>query len=76
MTPLVWANFPVTLLVILAWPGIALRTAPRRPDTRLPLRPRVRHGFADADGTGRNDPPAIRPPDAPPQDNRMPSGTV
>jgi hypothetical protein len=28
MTPLVWANFPVALLFILAWPGIPLRTAP------------------------------------------------
>jgi hypothetical protein len=28
MTPLVGANFPVVLLVILAWPGIPLPTAP------------------------------------------------
>jgi hypothetical protein len=31
---------------------------------------------AGATGIARNDPPAIRPQDAPPQDNRMPSGTV
>jgi hypothetical protein len=62
MTPLVWANFPVALLVILAWPGIPLRTAPGRPDSRLPLRrPRVRQRFTDADGIALNDPPAIRP---------------
>jgi hypothetical protein len=63
MTPLVGANFPVALLVILAWPGIPLPTAPGHPDTRVPLRrPRVRQHAADADGIALNDPPAIRPP--------------
>jgi hypothetical protein len=58
MTPLVWANFPVALLVILAWPGIPLPTGPGHPDTRLPLRrPRLRQRFTDAAGTDLNDPP-------------------
>jgi hypothetical protein len=48
MTPLVGANFPVALLVILAWPGIPLPTGPGHPDTRLPLRPPLRQHAADA----------------------------
>jgi hypothetical protein len=62
MTPLAWANLPVALLFILAWPGIPLRTALGHPDTRLLSGPWFRQRFADAVGTGLNDPPATRPP--------------
>lgn len=33
MTPLVWANFPLAMLFVLAWTGIPLRMVVRRPDT-------------------------------------------
>jgi hypothetical protein len=34
MTPLVWANFPLALIFILAWSGIPLRMVIKHPDTR------------------------------------------
>lgn len=33
MTPLVWANFPLALLFLLAWVGIPLWIVFKRPDT-------------------------------------------
>ena len=33
MTPLVWANFPLALLFLLAWAGHPLRMTLRHPDT-------------------------------------------
>jgi hypothetical protein len=33
MTPLVWANFPLALLFLLAWSGIPLWMVIKRPDT-------------------------------------------
>lgn len=33
MTPLVWANFPLVALVVLAWVGIPLWLTVKRPDT-------------------------------------------
>lgn len=33
MTPLVWANFPLALIFILAWSAIPLRMVVKRPDT-------------------------------------------
>lgn len=33
MTPLVWANFPLALLFVLAWVGIPLWMIFKRPDT-------------------------------------------
>jgi len=33
MTPLVWANFPLALLFLLAWAGIPLWMTFRRPET-------------------------------------------
>ena len=33
MTPLVWANFPLALLFLLAWAGIPLWMVLKRPDT-------------------------------------------
>jgi hypothetical protein len=32
MTPLVWANFPLALLFLLAWSGIPLWMVIKRPD--------------------------------------------
>jgi hypothetical protein len=33
MTPLVWANFPLALLFVLAWAGIPLWMVLKHPDT-------------------------------------------
>ena len=33
MTPLVWANFPLALLFVLAWAGVPLWMIFKRPDT-------------------------------------------
>jgi hypothetical protein len=33
MTALVWANFPLALLFLLAWSGIPLRMVIKHPDT-------------------------------------------
>jgi hypothetical protein len=34
MTPLVWANFPLALLFLLAWTAIPLWMVTKHPDTR------------------------------------------
>ena len=68
MTPLVWSNFPLALLFVLAWVGVPLWMIFKRPDTAptsrtraylAATRPQPALHRADQDIIGQLEPQAV-----------------